>query len=430
MDTLERLLAGTFPDPATGTPVPAPACRVTIAPDLSGAEAELVTRLGFGGTLAVVSDPDTDAAMGARVRKALSKVRVVRVDLPAHPHPDKATAEAIGRETAGADALVAVGSGTINDLCKFAAARAGKPYAVFATAPSMNGYASMNASITVGGLKRTLPARAPAGVFIDLRVLAAAPPRLIRAGVGDTICRSTAQADWLLAHLLRSDRYTELPFALLAEEEPRLLEAPEALLGGDLEAMAALARALVLAGFGMTLCGGSYSTSQGEHLISHYMELLHPVPPGGEECFHGEQIGVTTITMARLQEDLLAMDSLRVEPCPVPRADLLGRFGSLLGPSCEEEFAPKRLDAGSADALNARLRAVWPDVRGRIGRISVGAERIRSVLSRLGAPVSPRDLGWSAETYGDAVAHAAELRNRFTFLDIARDARARAPGLR
>jgi glycerol-1-phosphate dehydrogenase [NAD(P)+] len=191
-----------------------------------------------------------------------------------------------------------VGSGTINDLCKFAAAGAGKPYAVFATAPSMNGYTSKNASITVGGLKRTLPAAVPRGVFMDLGVLAAAPPRLIRAGAGDTLCRPTVQADWLLAHLLRDDAYLDLPFQLLAEDEGRLLEEPEALLAGDPQAMACLASALTLAGLGMTYCGGSYSTSQGEHLLSHFLELTEDHPA---ESLHGEQIGVTTLTMARLQ---------------------------------------------------------------------------------------------------------------------------------
>ena len=50
--------------------------------------------------------------------------------------------------TAGADAVIAIGSGTINDLCKYASAADRKPYAVFATAPSMNGYTSLNAAIT------------------------------------------------------------------------------------------------------------------------------------------------------------------------------------------------------------------------------------------------------------------------------------------
>jgi glycerol-1-phosphate dehydrogenase [NAD(P)+] len=202
--TLDRLLRGEYPDPRTGKPLAVPIRSIVVEPSLAGREAELVSALGLGRTLAVVSDPQTEQALGARVKKALAAgAHLVPVALPSRPHPDQATAEAIRQAGQEADAFVAVGSGTINDLCKYAAARAGKPYVVFATAPSMNGYTSKNASITVGGLKRTLPAAVPQGVFMDLGVLAAAPPRLIRAGVGDTLCRSTVQADWLLAHLLR-----------------------------------------------------------------------------------------------------------------------------------------------------------------------------------------------------------------------------------
>ncbi len=98
--------------------------------------------------------------------------------------------------------MIAVGSGTINDVCKYGSAQDKKPYAVFATAPSMNGYTSVNAAITVHGHKMSLAAQAPVGAFFDLGVLAAAPARMIRSGLGDSLCRTTAQADWLLSHLL------------------------------------------------------------------------------------------------------------------------------------------------------------------------------------------------------------------------------------
>ena len=84
-----------------------------------------------------------------------------------------------------------------------AAFQLGKPFAVFGTAPSMNGYTSPTAAVTVHGHKKSLPAAAALGVFLDIGVLAAAPARMIRAGLGDSLCRCTAQADWLLAHLLR-----------------------------------------------------------------------------------------------------------------------------------------------------------------------------------------------------------------------------------
>ncbi|HSA82844.1 MAG TPA: iron-containing alcohol dehydrogenase, partial [Geminicoccaceae bacterium] len=261
-DTLTRLLAGTFRDPDDGRPLVVPIRTVAIEDSLAGREAELVETLDLGARLAVVSDATTHRVLGRRIEQALGRIaKIHSVVLPGHPAPDLETTDRLRTATLDADALVAVGSGTINDLCKYAAALDGKPYAVFATAASMNGYTSVNAAITVEGHKKSLPAQAASGVFVDLEILAAAPARLIRAGLGDSVCRCTAQADWLLAHLLLGRPYRTAPFDLLAEDEAALLEAPEALVAGDLAAIRRLVRTLVLSGFGMTLCGGSEPAS-------------------------------------------------------------------------------------------------------------------------------------------------------------------------
>jgi glycerol-1-phosphate dehydrogenase [NAD(P)+] len=430
-DTLRMLLDGKLTDPGTGGPLVTPVRNIIVRESLAGSEAELVASAGLGSRIAVVSDPDTHAALGQRVVKALAgAVRVIPIRLPRRPEPDTETVEGILAASASADGYLAVGSGTINDLCKYAAARSAKPYAVFATAPSMNGYASRNASITVRGLKRTLPAVLPAGVFIDLGVLAAAPPRLIRAGVGDTICRPTVQADWLLAHLLRGDAYWDMPFRLIAKDEEMLHAEPEALLAADKSAMECLASALLLAGLAMSMCGGSQPTSQGEHLISHYMELTMGRTAGGgaerqedPESYHGEQIGVTTITMARLQRAVLDADRLTVHPSDISVEDLHGRLGEELAQECWQEFLPKRLDAQGAEELNGRLSREWDAIRGRISEAAMDPARLTSTLSRMGAPLRPDQLGWPSSDYALAVAHAAEIRNRYTFLDLARDAR-------
>src|SRR6185295_10095765 len=157
--------------------------------------------------------------------------------LPEGPHPDDATVVEIRKQTASADALIAIGSGAINDVCKFASAQDKKPYAVFATAPSMNGYTSVNAAITEHGHKKSLPAQAPSGAFFDLAILAAAPPRLIRSGLGDSLCRATSQADWLLAHLLLDKPYRQLPYALLKDDEKPLFDQSAALMAGDIAVM-------------------------------------------------------------------------------------------------------------------------------------------------------------------------------------------------
>jgi glycerol-1-phosphate dehydrogenase [NAD(P)+] len=394
---------------------------VVIASGLAADPGSLVASLDLGRRLTVVSDAVTHELLGARVERALSEIAVVTgLVLPAGVHADVATVEELRRASQLADGLIAVGSGTLNDLCKYAAAREGKPYAVFGTAPSMNGYTSVSAAITVDGLKRSLPAVAARGVFLDLDVLARAPVRLIRAGLGDSLCRSTAQADWLLAHLLHGQPYREAPFALLAEDEPALLGEPEALVAGDREAIARLARLLVLSGFGMTICGGSYPASQGEHLISHYADMIGPA--GAPESLHGEQIGVATVTMAGLQERVLAGPPPRLAATTVAEAEVIRHFGLELGRACWSELSAKRLDRDSAGRLGARLAASWEDWRERFAGIARPSAELEAVLRRAGAPTRPEDLGWSRAFYRQAVSHARLIRRRFTFLDLADDA--------
>ncbi|MEX2647372.1 MAG: iron-containing alcohol dehydrogenase, partial [Alphaproteobacteria bacterium] len=339
--------------------------------------------------------------------------------LPAGPHADAETAATLRAATAAAKTLVAIGAGTINDLCKYAAALDGKPYVSFATAPSMNGYTSMNAAITIDGHKKSLRAAAPVGVFIDLAVLARAPKRMIRSGLGDSVARPTAQADWLLAHLLLGEPYRAAPFALLAPDENALLAAPEALMGGELRAMERLARTLVLSGFGMTICGSSHPASEGEHLISHTIEMMAgpDIPPS----FHGEQIAVTTLTMARLQERLLDGPAPRLRASTVTEVEVVAYFGAELGRACWRDVAPKRLDDARAEALSARLAAHWEAWRARIKAVTRPAAVLEDVLSRAGAPTRPADLGWPDGFYRDAVRHARLIRDRYSFLDLAAD---------
>ena len=419
-DTVARLLSGDFRDPDDGQPLVAPIRSVVIEDSLAGREADLVGALDLGGRLAVVSDATTQRVMGRRIEQALGPIAEVQsIVLPDHPEPDLETVDRLCTATADADALVAVGSGTINDLCKYASASDGKPFAVFATAPSMNGYTSVNAAITVEGHKKSLPAQAASGVFFDLEVLAAAPVRLIRAGLGDSVCRCTAQADWLLAHLLLGRPYRAAPFALLAEDEPYLLDAPEALVGGDLEAIRRLVRTLVLSGFGMTLCGGSDPASQGEHLISHYADMM--ADPAWAQNFHGEQIGVTTLFMAGLQARLLDGPPPRLRSCALGEATLIDHFGGELGRSCWQEFRQKRVDPGAAFQLNQRLAERWDEICQQIAAIHRPPQQLREILVRAGAATGPEALGWPRTFYGEAMQHAREIRNRYTFLDLAAD---------
>ncbi len=419
---IDELIAGTHPDPDGGPPLRVTTRAVAIEKSLAGIEADLVRPLSLGRRLAVVSDRTTHAIMGARIERALSGLaEIASIVLPVHPHADAETAEQIRATTSAADALVAVGSGTINDLCKYASACASKPYLVFATAPSMNGYTSLNAAITIDGHKKSLPAQAPVGVFLDLSILAAAPARMIRSGLGDSLCRPTAQADWLLSHLLLDQPYRRMPFALLAEDEPELFASAGALMNGDLVAMERLVRTLLLSGFGTAICGSSLPASQGEHLISHYADML----PDRRRpfSFHGEQIGVTTLTMARLQQAVLDGPPPTVAADDSSEAAFHDRFGAALGASCWMEFSRKQLTKEMADAINDRIAAAWDRIRAAIRAIMLPSDTLAKILQEANAPRAPEDLDWSRPFYEEAVRHARKIRDRYTFLDLAADAR-------
>ncbi|MDN5865707.1 MAG: iron-containing alcohol dehydrogenase, partial [Gammaproteobacteria bacterium] len=342
--------------------------------------------------------------------------------LQEHPHADQVTADRLAAQTEHCDALIAVGSGTINDLCKYVAARAAKPYAVFATAPSMNGYTSANAAISIDGHKKTLPAVSPTGVFIDLAVLTAAPARLIRAGLGDSSCRSTAQIDWLLSHHLLGTPYRRAPFDLLAGDERGLLAEPNALMRRDLDAMRRLARTLVLSGLGMTLCGGSYPASQGEHLISHYIDMM--AARERAPFHHGEQVAVTTLTMARLQQRMLASERPpALGLTPATRADLVAHYGPQVGDACWRELEPKMLSTREAvDRMNERLAKRWGAIVHACESVVIGHHLLEATLAAAQAPIAPESIALDTNFYAGAVRHARELRNRYTFLDLAADA--------
>ena len=57
--------------------------------------------------------------------------------------------------------LLAVGSGTLNDVTKYVSARTGIPYVIAATAPSMDGYASTVAPTILDGFKPPCPPCTP-----------------------------------------------------------------------------------------------------------------------------------------------------------------------------------------------------------------------------------------------------------------------------
>lgn len=418
---IDDLLAGRWRDPDTGEKPRFPIAAIAIEPSLDGREAELIAPLRLGTRLAVVGDPRTWEALGRRVQRALKKIARVDGVVLGDPHADLATAADLIERSRAADALIAVGSGTLNDLCKYAASESGRPYAVFATAPSMNGYVTATASLAERGFKASQAAHPPRAALFDLEVLRRAPVRLIRAGLGDVICRTTAQVDWLLAHLLFDTAYSDAPFAIQADNEVLLLDHAGGLPAAEREAIAHLTRMLVLSGLGMLLAKSSHPGSMAEHLISHYVDMMAgDAHPGS---FHGEQVGVATLTVSRLQHAILDAEAPPlVRPTRIGEGAMLARYGEEVGRQCLAELRAKALDRRAADALNACLAERWSEITRRLRAVMLPTARLAGAMRAAGAPTTAAELGLDRAFYRDVVRHGRGIRNRFTILDLAADA--------
>jgi glycerol-1-phosphate dehydrogenase [NAD(P)+] len=398
------------------------------------------TRIG------IVSDTTTHAIAGERIAARLSSLSRLRgrvregessaygvpltpalsqrerelapITFPPTLRADIAHIPAIEALASRCDLLIAVGGGTISDLTKYASFRAGIPYVMCGTAPSMNGYATSGASLLQEGHKVSRAAHAPRALFLDLGILCAAPRRLIQAGVGDTACRSVVMWDqWLGSRVLGSDTTPEA-FHWWEEAETALMPHLSGLLTGDPTAMASLAAMLVTTGIGMLVSGGSHPASQGEHMLAHAVEMLPDAPE--HRSYHGEQIAVTTRTMLALQERAMARETPQVLSWDhLPFAELERLYGPDTAAQCRAACEQKYGAEGrNLPDINARLAALWPEAQACYAQLAPARARTLAMLEAVEAPTTPAAIGWDTAHFAAATRVARLIRERFTALDL------------
>ncbi|GIP40397.1 glycerol-1-phosphate dehydrogenase [NAD(P)+] [Paenibacillus sp. J31TS4] len=293
---------------------------------------------------------------------------------------------------ADAEAMLAVGAGTLHDIVRFAASRTQRPFVAVPTAASVDGFASAGAPLIVRGVKRTIQVTPPVAVFADLAVLEKAPRELTAAGFADMLAKYTALADWRFSHIAAGEPYCPLVAELTREALALSLEQAGSLRRGETEGIRGLMEGLLLSGYAMLIADHSRSASGSEHHLSHYweMELLRT---GGKQLLHGAKVGVATALMAGLLRQLAALSEAERDAAlarvPVPVA--------------------QRLAAHWADAV--ALAAALPE-----------PAALRELLAQAGAPATPDELGLPREWVARALREAPQLRDRYTGLRFANEA--------
>ncbi|HHV54655.1 MAG TPA: sn-glycerol-1-phosphate dehydrogenase [Firmicutes bacterium] len=400
----------------------------------------LLQEIGTESPILLVADPNTWAAAGRRVAAVLVSagfpVRecvLERAGCRSLVADEEALAAVAAAAREGARFLLAVGSGTINDVTRYVSWELDVPYAVVATAPSMDGYASTVAALTIKGCKRTFTAVPPVAIVGDVDVLEAAPREMILAGLGDILGKYTSLADWKVSSLVTGESYSEEVADLVRDALQECVHLAESTASsgedtGIENAAGSIMRALVTSGLAMLQWGNSRPASGAEHHLAHYWEMMF-AQRGKEGPLHGAMVGVATSLVAELYHKLFTMTR-----------EEAGQAVSQARPETSDRYADRVRQAyeGLADEILGDIGGTYLDACNRVARQKRALEnwdelrewvranvplpgQVRSLLARLGAPEEPRKLGISNEMVSRGIRNAKEVRKRYTVFRLAED---------
>ena len=363
----------------------------------------------------IVADENTYSAVGEKTEKALDGKSIEKVIFSGKTVliPNEDAIEKVKEYTNGKDLIVGIGSGVIQDLCKYVSHFEKIPYMVVATAPSMDGYASDGAAMILKGMKETVKAGLPRAIIADTEVLKDAPMDMIKAGYGDIIGKYSALNDWKLSTLVNGEYFCQYIYDTTYQMIENTLTTAKGLLKRDEESIRALTEALMVVGIMMSFAGSSRPASGSEHHLSHFFEIVGIV--NDEPYFpHGTDVAYSTVVTAQVRENILKSEF----------PDSLYRLSAT-------EYADKmkgiyKTVAEGCMALQDKVGNYTAD---RLGTYKAKEEEIREVLKEMPSPkeienmlaLAEIDVAefyklYSDEKINNAIWYAKDLKDRYTVL--------------
>ena len=324
--------------------------------------------------------------------------------------------------------VVAVGSGTINDLAKLASHLCERKYMCVATAASMDGYTAFGASITADGAKQTFNCPAPAACLADVDIIKNAPSEMTASGYADLFAKVTAGMDWIVADTLGVEPIDTTAWSIVQDGLPSALKDPKGVRSGDSKAIYELMEGLMLGGFAMQSHKTSRPASGAEHQFSHLWNMENHTN-NGEHISHGFQVSIGTLAITALYEVVLdtPMEELDVKAaCAAwPTAEELEAHSLKLFEHTQfstigaTETHAKYISKEELAVQLQLLKDNWKELKVKLKTQMVPFEELQRRLKEVGAPTQPEELAISREYLRETFIRAQYIRRRFTILDIA-----------
>ena len=312
------------------------------------------------------------------------------------------------------DGILSIGTGTLNDICRRAALLTDREFAIFATAPSMDGFASGTAPIIDGGFKYTMPARQPSVIIADTGILAASPAVLKAAGFGDIIGKFIALVDWRVAHLTVGEYYCENIASLVREALRRICSMADRVSADDSETAGAIMEILVFTGLAMKLAEASRPASGAEHMISH-MIGMRKLAEGKHADFHGKKVGVATVTLCELYHKVADMTPTFHSDTP-DWERVYSAFGESIKENIIRENSPPitdRLDP-------ATVASQWGEICKIIREELPSYEKLLEIMRSAGAATTYAEIDTDPDLARDCITYHPYMRDKIVLTRILR----------
>lgn len=367
---------------------------------------------GFPKQLLLVADKNTLAAAKGIVEslsdfdieyKIYDRIRVARME-----HVNELCDMIRGRDIA----VIGVGTGSVHDPCRLAAARENKQLCLFGTAPSMDGFASYSSPIVDGFFKASYSAKSPEVIIGDTAILAAAPTELKSAGFGDMVAKYVGLIDWQISALLTGEYYCEKIAALTRLGIDTLMGMADRVTVEDKETAGKIFEALLMTGLGMSFAQNSRPASGCEHVVAHLIECFELLE-GKEPNLHGEDVGVATLEMLKLYGEMAKHEKIRAKRESVDWNDVYATFGPM-AEDVRKLNEPKTV----ADEVDpAELEAGWQRIREIIASVP-SYEECYEKMKQAGCKLTVADIEKPQELFDRCVKYSPYMRYRLTLLRI------------
>ncbi len=366
--------------------------------------------------LLIVYDDNTFKAAGKKVEEILHDINIKRFNIGKDQYAYKNLCEQLHTlcKQNNITGILGVGTGTINDICKYTAYLSEIPYIIVATAPSMDGFCSTVAALIDDGFKCTLDAKVPIAVIGEPDILDNAPKELISAGIGDLIGKYICLADWKISSLVTDEVYDEKIAGITSQSVNQAMDSIKDIINNKEGSTLKLMDALCMSGIAMAMCGSSRPASGAEHHLSHFWEMRF-LALNKKQILHGTKVGISSAIISQIYHKLADIENIShsiKNPPVLNESYLYNSYGKLTDEVINDNYPDpiEKID-------HNKLVSNWTEIR-KILKAIVQPDKIRQLLKLTGGSIYPSDIGIDNALVFEGVKFCRYLRPRLTMLRI------------